>query len=65
MPLTISTRPFPDHISQCKAAYTPLLLKKKDTCNWRKSFRAFSQPVLQYKQLQDKLNQQYVLPKAD
>ena len=29
MPITISKRAsFPDHISQCKAAYTPLLLKR-------------------------------------
>ena len=48
MPLTISTRAsFPDHI--CKPTYTPFGCQK-DTCHWRKSFRAFSQPPLQYKQ---------------
>ena len=53
MPLTISTRAsFPDHI--CKPTYTPFGCQK-DTCHWRKSFRAFSQPPLHYKQWQDKL----------
>ena len=52
MPLTISTRAsFPDRI--CKPTYTPFGCQK-DTCHWRKSFRAFSQPPLQYKQWQDK-----------